>query len=195
MNSTDSPWGLVQTATPLADGLSSVTTAGHGGLRLEPHAAERLGISEACLSRGLYENDIYWFEEDCDASLLLWEVPALWSTAFPHLYQDGQDDDQFRDQLRQSLSRWNPEYLLERGEPIDQAGYDFYLINREHSERMLAEDPDLIQYVTRHGAEVEVETADGTTCVVTQVSYERCRDERGFPLLSRCEIVPESCQR
>ena len=149
MNPTASPWGPVQTFKPITDGLGSVTTAGHGGLRLEPSAAAHLGISDACLARSLVEDGVYWFEEDCAASLLLWEVPALWQEACPHLFKEGQGESQLRDLLRQSLSRWYPDYLLERGEPLDQERYRFYRIDQEPDERVSTSTTDQSTRLTK----------------------------------------------
>ncbi len=63
-----SPWGPIQTVTPLGPDVVAVTTASHGGLRLSPTALARLPepIRETRYSQG------GWFEEDCD-----WALPYL----------------------------------------------------------------------------------------------------------------------
>lgn len=60
-----SPWGTVQYGTVLADGIISVSTAGHGGVRISP---ERLAQMPPALRLGRRR----WFEEDCEAALVLW---------------------------------------------------------------------------------------------------------------------------
>jgi hypothetical protein len=63
-----SPWGPIQTVTPLGPDVVTVTTASHGGLRISPAALERLPepIRETAFSGN------GWFEEDCD-----WALPYL----------------------------------------------------------------------------------------------------------------------
>ena len=63
-----SPWGPIQTITPLGPDAVAVTTASHGGLRVSPSALARMpaAIRETPYSGG------GWFEEDCD-----WALPYL----------------------------------------------------------------------------------------------------------------------
>lgn len=63
-----SPWGPIQTVTPLGPDAVEVTTASHGGLRISPAALARLpvAIQSTAYSGG------GWFEEDCD-----WALPYL----------------------------------------------------------------------------------------------------------------------
>ena len=63
-----SPWGPIQTVTPLGPEVVAVTTASHGGLRVSLTAFARLpeAIRQTAYSAG------GWFEEDCD-----WALPYL----------------------------------------------------------------------------------------------------------------------
>lgn len=63
-----SPWGPIQTVTPLGPDVVAVTTASHGGLRVSLTALARLpeAIRQTAYSSG------GWFEEDCD-----WALPNL----------------------------------------------------------------------------------------------------------------------
>ena len=63
-----SPWGPIQTTTPLGPDAVAVTTASHGGLRISLTALARLPepLRETPYSGG------GWFEEDCD-----WCIPYL----------------------------------------------------------------------------------------------------------------------
>ena len=63
-----SPWGPIQTVTPLGPDAVAVTTASHGGLRVSPSALARMPaeIRQTAYSGG------GWFEEDCD-----WALPYL----------------------------------------------------------------------------------------------------------------------
>jgi hypothetical protein len=65
---TSSPWGPIQTVTPLGPDAVSVTTASHGGLRVSLTALARM--PEPVRATG-YSRD-GWFEEDCD-----WALPYL----------------------------------------------------------------------------------------------------------------------
>lgn len=63
-----SPWGPIQTVTPLGPDAVEVTTASHGGLRISPAALSRL---PEAIQRTAYSAN-GWFEEDCD-----WALPYL----------------------------------------------------------------------------------------------------------------------
>lgn len=63
-----SPWGPIQTVTPLGPDAVAVTTATHGGIRVSLTALAR--IPEP-LRATAYSGD-GWFEEDCD-----WAIPYL----------------------------------------------------------------------------------------------------------------------
>ena len=63
-----SPWGPVQTVTPLGPEVVAVTTASHGGLRVLLTALARLPEP---IRQTDYSGD-GWFEEDCD-----WALPYL----------------------------------------------------------------------------------------------------------------------
>jgi hypothetical protein len=63
-----SPWGPIQTVTPLGPEAVSATTASHGGLCVSLTALARM--PEATRAT-VYSRD-GWFEEDCD-----WALPYL----------------------------------------------------------------------------------------------------------------------
>ena len=72
---TYSPWGHPQQTQQIADGIWSVSTAGHGGVYVAP---ELLAQMPDYLRAGTGYSSNGWFEEDCD-----W---ALACAAFPHLF-------------------------------------------------------------------------------------------------------------
>lgn len=56
------PWGQAQSANEMAEGVTSVSTAGHGGVKLSP---ERNAVIPAAL-----RNRSGWYEEDCEVSIV-----------------------------------------------------------------------------------------------------------------------------
>ncbi len=62
---TTSPWGEVQYGRELAPGIVMVSTAGHGGVHL---SESRFTQMPTTLRVGRQR----WFEEDCEAALVLW---------------------------------------------------------------------------------------------------------------------------
>ena len=59
---TPTPWGTAQTVDRLADGIVSVTTAGHGGVHLSPARLREMRESERTRDG--------WYEEDCEAAFV-----------------------------------------------------------------------------------------------------------------------------
>jgi hypothetical protein len=70
-----SPWGTVQDTTVLAEGICSVTTASHGGIKLS--AARQALMPED------WRCDGGWYEEDCD-----WCLPFVIFQADIMVYND-----------------------------------------------------------------------------------------------------------
>ncbi len=62
-----SPWGRVQNEITLAEGITFVDTASHGGIKL---SAERV----AQMPRGARKTS-GWYEEDCES---LWPLSKFW---------------------------------------------------------------------------------------------------------------------
>lgn len=60
-----SPWGVVQHGRVLAEGIVVVGTARHGGIQI---SRDRLNQMPPALRLGRRR----WFEEDCEAALVLW---------------------------------------------------------------------------------------------------------------------------
>ena len=57
-----SPWGAIQIAEELADGIVSVHTASHGGLWLSSERLRQMDESE--------RSGDGWYEEDCEAAFV-----------------------------------------------------------------------------------------------------------------------------
>jgi hypothetical protein len=68
------PWGASQNVTPIADGITVVSTAGHGGAKLSPerHAAIQKRFPNFTTFAGGS-----WYEEDADIQLVVYCFPDL----------------------------------------------------------------------------------------------------------------------
>ncbi|MCZ4587653.1 hypothetical protein O4328_28865 [Rhodococcus opacus] len=86
-----SPWGAVQYGSVLVDGIITVSTAGHGGVRI---SAERLRQMPVALRLGRRR----WFEEDCEAALV--------GVAFA---DELTLDDHRRESMAASVANWFPD--------------------------------------------------------------------------------------
>jgi len=76
----DSPWGTVDLATPIAEGIVFVSTPSHGGFWLSPaRLAEIVKISPK--NRKTFgEYAACWYEEDCEASKVVRGFPQFFGT-------------------------------------------------------------------------------------------------------------------
>lgn len=65
------PWGAAQTADTIAEGITHVTTASHGGIHLSP---DRNALVPDYMKLGTFQRQGAegWYEEDCD-----WCIPAI----------------------------------------------------------------------------------------------------------------------
>ena len=81
------PWGNAQTVRPLSEGILSITTASHGGIKLD-RKRNAMVPKYMRLPGG-------WYEEDCD-----WAIPA---TVFPLSFASSLDA------AEKSLRNWNPD--------------------------------------------------------------------------------------
>ena len=58
----ETPWGSVQHADKLADGIYSLSTASHGGIYLAPYRQLQIG------KKSIWLDSAAFWEEDCDAN-------------------------------------------------------------------------------------------------------------------------------
>ena len=94
-----SPWGRIQNAYTVADGIFLVSTAGHGGAKLD--RKRNAQVPKPWRSKG------GWYEEDCD-----WAIVALTFPEEPYFAEVVGPDDQTRvDYARSSARHYNPEFL------------------------------------------------------------------------------------
>lgn len=85
--SIDTPWGKPTNIIPIAEGITSYTTASHGGIHLSPERQEQM--PEVLRLNGR------WYEEDCN-----WCLVAV---AFPTLFIDKYE------YAVKTLKNWHPD--------------------------------------------------------------------------------------
>ena len=68
------PWGLSQQQKKIADGITSYSTASHGGYHV---SAERLAEMPECIRDFTTYAGAGWYEEDCDWCLVVLSFPSL----------------------------------------------------------------------------------------------------------------------
>lgn len=101
--STNSPWGYVDYAKRLCDGVVDVNTPSHGGLRVDRVWAEKNLTEQARKYASDEDRKYFWFEEDCNWTIVIFEHPEL-----------ARDEKQFQD-AKQILCYWEFGYLFDRG--------------------------------------------------------------------------------
>jgi hypothetical protein len=173
---TNTPWGKSQNATKVERGLTFHSTSSHGGFLVSKGYAHK-HLSPSALKRGEAWGNYYAFEEDCAATIVELELPA---TRVVFSNPENITDES----LIKTLSRWYPDYLIERGVTPEPTAYARWNEQKE-DERLRAErSPDLI--VCAEGVDdntVRVTTADRKEHLVTKESYQR---REGLNLLSKC---------
>ena len=109
---TQTPWGLSDSTKPIVRGITSYSTPSHGGISVAPGATKWL--SKFTVANGMKWGGGYWYEEDCAADLVLYDLwknyPGADSAikrAFPGYTQE---------KCEASVKRWYPEYPFEKTE-------------------------------------------------------------------------------
>jgi uncharacterized protein DUF7007 len=163
-------WGKSDNKITLARGLSWVGTPSHGGFAITVKAAQQY-LTNAAIARGERRGAYLFYEEDCLASIILYELPQAlrlkWSTSVPT-----------REALVESLSNWNADYLLEVGVTPTEAGLKFFNENKKQDQMRAERSGDLIVSATGTIAKwvpegwVGVITADGNYHLVLSSEYD-----------------------
>lgn len=114
---TETPWGEAQTTDVHAEGVAFHSTASHGGFKLD--------TERNVLVHPLWRNDTDFYEEDCEAAIVIVTFPELFSAETVTAAQ-------------QTAKNWFPEayervfgVTLEPGESIKK---DQQVFRREHAE-------------------------------------------------------------
>jgi hypothetical protein len=107
----NSPWGKVDTVEKYARGFSYIGTPGHGGFRIsrgyfEKHAMDK----DYLLTQAIVTKSYIYFEEDCAASLFLFDSGTA---ILDYCKATGKDPETvFQDSKRVS-QRWFKDYFKE----------------------------------------------------------------------------------
>lgn len=114
----NTPWGHSQHTFTVADGITLVSTASHGGVKL---SAERNAVVPEAM-----REPTGWYEEDCEINLCVWTFPAefaRWSCT-----QDYPPDSPYRDPVAtkeragESIREWFPaRWTAATGETVTAA--------------------------------------------------------------------------
>lgn len=181
-----SPWGGIQHSSIIARGLKAVSTAGHGGYMVTQKFADKY-LSEACKKRALEYSNYLCYEEDCDYAILAYD---LLDTFGEKMKSEKKTMEEYKNSLIESLSYYNPEYLIEIGVKPFEKQYNLYL-ERKKEEKMRADKhPDLIISALSVDKEtVKVWTADNKVHFVSKESYSNLRKNSKLLLLSKCNEV------
>jgi hypothetical protein len=75
------PWGSAQSARTIQRGVQFYSTAGHGGMGITEAVAEKHLTDAARIAAGRPQQGKYWFEEDIDFAIPLYEQPE-WARAY-----------------------------------------------------------------------------------------------------------------
>lgn len=161
----NTPWGKADSIQRIARGLSFVGTPSHGGFMVADGFA-RKHLSAAALLRGKRFGSYYAFEEDCDAFIILLEIPSS---------RQGTVTDESK--IIKALSLWHADYLIQRGIEPDAEGLKFFNENRLRDRMQEDKSPDLIVSASGDWAPwvekgcVGVTTADGSRWLVKAGEY------------------------
>lgn len=76
---TSSPWGAIQDAEQIANGIWQVSTASHGGFHVSAERMEASDFMREWVKHSFNgQGRAGWFEEDCDWSFVLLAFPDDW---------------------------------------------------------------------------------------------------------------------
>jgi hypothetical protein len=92
-----SPWGLIDSVTPLGPDAMAVSTPSHGGIWVSPAGLAK--IPEAL--RATAYSGGGWFEEDCD-----WCIPYL-ALGLHAFEEPAERRDRIREAARRTLETWH----------------------------------------------------------------------------------------
>ena len=99
MKLTNSPWGKIDYLTEIQQGVYFVSTPSHGGFMV----SLAIPLSNAAKKRAIQFEGFYCFEEDCQASIVAYELNL-------------KNERISQEDTERNLSFWNSSYLQEIGQ-------------------------------------------------------------------------------
>ena len=91
------PWGMSDTCSPIADGITFYGTPSHGGLLVSAERVAKMHADLACISGHRSQCGGRWFEEDCEFAAVV--------AAFPEEFEANGYKPEM---AHQSLKNWHP---------------------------------------------------------------------------------------
>lgn len=189
--SRSTPWGSAQDVINHARGISTVFTAGHGGLMVSKGVGDKL-LSESARSRALIHGNYYCYEEDCAVYIPLLDSEELRAAYIPSFnYFSKMSSDEVETTLINFISGYYPDFVLEIGKQPDEEGYAKWKLRKKEEAARKEKSPDLVISVSKSGIKGvnRVLTADGSEHFVTK---ESCDANRGIYMdLTKMELVDD----
>ena len=114
------PWGKPDNSRKIVRGIISYNTPSHGGLFVTRKAAEkyfRKGVLESEWLKNNFDERAngYWLEEDCDASVALFELCYSAPVECVNFWNGRHTLEHIKEMTSGSIDRWNNWYNYERG--------------------------------------------------------------------------------
>lgn len=178
-----SPWGKVNHERHMCEGVRWVSTPGHGGAMVTLSWAEK-HLSKPARDRGTKWSNYLCYEEDCEWAILAFEHPEIFSGDVK--------DSAFKTVSRafKTVSRWNADYLIERGLTPDAEEYRRFTYDKEYAMMRKAKEPRLIVAASHYSDDVtKVWTADDKCYLVKGYKYPRPEGQHN--LIEYCQMVCE----
>jgi len=169
------PWGAAQHVINHCRGFSTVSTASHGGMMVSIGAAKKY-LTEAARSRALVHGDYFCFEVDDMYPIVLFDAKEMRDKLCPEFLALNSMRD-LEAHLIKDLSRWHPDYLIERGVTPDKGHYKIWLAHKEHDKAYNKKDPNLVVSFIRKNDSFKMgimmlRTADAKVYYATSESYD-----------------------
>jgi len=107
---TSTPWGVAQTSHKIIRGVNDYSTWSHGGVCVSRGLAMKR-MSDYARSVAIETKRGFWFEEDCNFSFVMYEIPEALEVFLnkPHI-TDEMREKYTKDYWLECIKRYNPEY-------------------------------------------------------------------------------------
>lgn len=106
-NGASTPWGKAQHSYHLRRGVVFYSTSGHGGMKVSKRIAEKY-MTEYSRENCIQRYGAYWYEEDCDINLPLYEL-SLNLPGFAEIAVQFSKNATV-EKLPEYIKQWNPDY-------------------------------------------------------------------------------------